>query len=184
MARSIRLFVSSSPDLAAEREALGQAVAELPISTGWELKHTPDVGEDGREALAFIGHCDLYSTVLGSDFAAPMGLEWEWARKAGKPVLAFLKRRRRSPSAQSHLRNSTVAWTEFESAIELKGRLTRALAQILLDRGEQFGLHLDDITGLLAETEQVQEGLTVEPDRLHGAGKGGVILSRDRKSLT
>ena len=28
----IRLFVSSSPDLAPEREALGQAVAELPIS--------------------------------------------------------------------------------------------------------------------------------------------------------
>ncbi len=34
MARPIRLFVSSSPDLAAEREALGQAVAELPVSVG------------------------------------------------------------------------------------------------------------------------------------------------------
>jgi len=30
MTRPIRLFVSSSPGLAPEREALGQAVAELP----------------------------------------------------------------------------------------------------------------------------------------------------------
>ena len=179
MARSIRLFISSSPDLAAEREALGQAVAELPVSTGWELKHTPDVGADGRDALAFIEHCDLYVIVLGSDFAAPMGLEWEWALKAGKSTLTFLKRGRHSPSAQSLLRNSSVAWTEFESPVKLKGQITRALAQVLLDRGEQFGLHLDDVTRLLAETEQEQEGFA-GPDRLHGAGKGGVILGRDR----
>jgi hypothetical protein len=43
MFRSIRLFISSSPDLAAEREALGQTAAELPISVRFEIRHTsPD----------------------------------------------------------------------------------------------------------------------------------------------
>ena len=53
MARAVRLFISSSPDLTAEREALGRAVAALPVSVGWEIKHTPRVGEDALEAAEF-----------------------------------------------------------------------------------------------------------------------------------
>jgi hypothetical protein len=137
--RSIRLFVSSSPDLAPEREALGQAVAELPISSGWEIRHTPRPGEDIREALDFIERGDLYLVVLGADFAAPMGLEWRGALGTGKPVLAYRKRVLHSPSAQTLLRQSDVTWTPFESPQELKALVTRALARILLDRGTNWG---------------------------------------------
>jgi len=99
MTRPIRLFVSSSPDLAPEREALGQAVAELPISAGWEIKHTPGPNEDARDTLAFIEGCDLCMVMLGADFAAPMGLEWQQVRGAGKPLLAYRKRALHSPAA-------------------------------------------------------------------------------------
>jgi hypothetical protein len=76
MPRAIYLFISSSPDLAIEREALGQAVAELPISAGFEIRHTvPGEAADIGETLAFIEQCDLYVIVLGADFAAPMGIE-------------------------------------------------------------------------------------------------------------
>ena len=55
MPGAIYLFVSSSPDLVAEREALGQAVAELPISVGFEIMHTrPGEAADIGKTLAFI----------------------------------------------------------------------------------------------------------------------------------
>lgn len=178
MTRPIRLFVSSSPDLAAEREAVGQAVAELPISVGWEIKHTPRPGEDAREPLVFIERCDLYLVVLGADFAAPMGLEWQRALGAGKPVFAYRKGVLHSPSAQSLLRRSDVVWAPFESPQELKAKVNRALAQAVLDQGEQFGLHLDDVQALLTLVEAEEEETPAEPDRRRGAGRDGVILGR------
>jgi len=180
MARPIRLFVSSSPDLMPEREALGQTVAELPVSVGWEIKHTPRADEDARGPLAFVERCDLYLVVLGADFAAPMGAEWRQARGTGKPLLAYRKRVLYSPSAQMLLRQSDVEWTAFQSPQELKAQVTRSLAQAVLERAEQFGLHLDEVEALLAlvGTEEEEEETPAEPDRRRGAGRGAVILGR------
>ncbi len=177
MTRPIRLFVSSSPGLAPEREALGQAVAELPISIGWEIRHTPGAGEHTPEPLDFIEHCDLYVAVLGADFAAPMGLEWQRALGAAKPLLAYRKRVLYSPSAQTLLRQSGIEWVEFESPQELKTQVTQALTRALLDRGEEFGLHLDDIQALLTLVGAEDE-TPAGPDRRWGAGESGVILGR------
>lgn len=177
MARAIRLFVSSSPDLVAEREALGQIVAGLPVATGWEIKHTPRPGEDVFAPLEFIERCDLYLIVLGADFAAPMGAEWLRVREAAKQVLAYRKRVLHSPSAQTFSRQAGVTWTEFETLQEFREHVTRALAQALLDRGEEFGLHLDEVEGLLALV-QSETKASGEPDGRRGAGRGGVILGR------
>jgi hypothetical protein len=183
---TIRLFASSSPDLAAEREALGQVVAELPISVGFEIMHTrPGEAADIGEALAFIERCDLYVIVLGADFAAPMGIEWQRAQDARKPTLAYAKRELHSPSAQKLLREASIArdagitWTPFESPQDLKAYATQALAQTLLDQGETFGLLVDDINGLLTVLEKEDEEPPDKPDRREGAGRGGIILGRE-----
>lgn len=178
MTRQIRLFASSSPDLAPEREALGQAVAELPISAGWKIKHTPKPNEDVQGCLDFIRRCDLFILILGADFAAPMGLEWQEVRGTGKPVLAYRKRVLRSPSAQQMLRESRLAWREIESAQELKAHVIRDLAQTLLDRSERFGFDLGDVEGLLGLVQVEDEVAPGEPDRRRGAGRGAVILDR------
>jgi hypothetical protein len=177
MARPIHLFVSSSPDLAPEREVLGQAVAELPVSVGWEIKHTPRAGEDAFEALDFVASCDLYLVLLGADFAAPMGVEWERALDAGRTPLAYRKNVLNSPSAQTLLRCSEVVWTTFESAQELRSHASQALAQAILDRGEQFGLHLQDVEALLALVKSEEE-TPADLTRRQGAERGGVILGR------
>jgi hypothetical protein len=177
---SIRLFASSSPDLAAEREALGQAVAELPISAGFEIMHTtPGEAADIGEVLAFIEQCDLYVIMLGGDFAAPMGLEWQWSQEALKPTLAYAKHEMHSPSAQKLLRDADIAWESFESPQELKAHATQALARMLLDQGESFGLHVDDIDGLLAVLGKKDEEPSDKPDQREGAGQGGIILGRE-----
>lgn len=181
MAQTIHLFISSSPDLAEEREALGQAVAELPVTVGFEVRHTPEAGQNVgiTEELAFIAQCDLYVIVLGADFAAPMGIEWQSALGAGKPILAYRKREMHSPSAEKLLRESAIPWAAFESPQELKTAASQTLARLLLDRGEEFGLHVDDIGGLLklVKAEQEKEASSGS-DRRQGAGKSGVILGR------
>jgi hypothetical protein len=172
------LFVSSSPNLVAEREAIGQAVAELPVSVGWEIKHTPRAEQEAHEALAFIARSDLCLVVLGADFAAPMGLEWRQTLGTGKLLKAYRKRELRSPSAQQVPRQSGVSWTDFESPQALKAEVSQMLAQVLLDRGEQLGLNLTDVERLLALTGQ-EDGEPAEPDRRRGAERGGVILRRE-----
>jgi hypothetical protein len=182
MTGPIRLFVSSSPDLSPEREAVGQAVAELPISTGWRISHTPTASEGEDVPLDFVGHCDLFLVLLGADFAAPMGLEWQHALGTSRTVLAYRKHVLHSPSAQRLLRQSDVSWMAFVSPQELKTLVTRALVQTLLDQGERFGLHVGDIEALLrlaealAEAEEEEEEKAAEPDRRRGAERGGVIL--------
>lgn len=179
MAEPVKLHISSSPDLVLEREAVGQAVAELPVSVGWEIRHTPRSRADANELLGFIDRCDLFVIVLGADFAAPMGLEWQMAQDTTRPILAYRKRTLHSPSAQSLLRQSHVTWTDFDSPEELKALLTRALARVLLDQGEKHGLHLDDVEGLLALSALEGEEPLSEPDRRQGAGRSGVILGRE-----
>jgi hypothetical protein len=180
MSDTIELFVSSSPELTAEREVLGQAIAALPISHGWEIKHTPRSDEDGTAALSFIQHCDVYIILLGGDFAAPMGLEWERARRGNKRTFAYRKDVPHSPAGRALLRKSSVTWSDFRSPAELKQHVTQSLAKLLLDQGEQFGLHLGDVEGLLLEAAQTRDPETDLPDDREGAGRSGVILRRER----
>jgi hypothetical protein len=179
MPRPIRLFVSSSPDLALEREIVGRVVAELPVDVGWEIKHTIGPAEDDREALVFIERCDFYLLLLGGDFAAPMGVELLKGQRQGKRVLAYRKNVPYSPSARQLLRRSDMAWTTFQTPLELKREVSQALAKAILDGGEHFGLHVNEVHALLeiteADEEQKKPG---ETDGGRGAGRGGVILGR------
>jgi|YNPBryantNP2012_1023418.scaffolds.fasta_scaffold00126_7 hypothetical protein len=180
MARAIRLFVSSSPDMETEREMAGLAVAELPISQGWEIRHTPRPGESTTGALAFLAGCDLYVVILGADFAAPMGLEWNEAQRAAKALLAYRKLVLHSPAAQEFIRRAGVKWVDFTSPQEFKERFSRELAQMLLDRGETLGLHVEDVEALLALVQQEEKEAQAPADleRRRGAGHGGIILGR------
>jgi hypothetical protein len=166
--------------LAPEREIVGRLVADLPIEVGWEIKHTVGPGEDDREALSFVERCDFYLLLLGGDFAAPMGLELRQAQRQGKRVLAYRKDVPHSPSARQLLRQSDMAWTTFRTLVELKREASRALAEAILDRGERFGLHVNEVQALLeiTESEEKKKETPAENDRRRGAGRGGVILGR------
>ena len=59
---------------------------------------------------------------------------------------------------------------------ELKAHATQALARMLLDRGEEFGLHLEDVEGLVELVEREEAETPAEPDRRRGAGRDAVIL--------
>jgi len=179
MAEKIRLFVSSSRDLAVEREAVGQAVAELPISKGWEIRHTAHRGEPISITREAVEKCDIFLLILGQDATAPIGLEWEYARFAKKRILAYRKDVAYSPSAQYFLRASKVEWQTFKDAEELKRSLLKALAQELLDLKNRYGLMVEDVEKLLELLKRLEEEEEEEPvGEAEGAGESGIILGR------
>jgi len=177
MKRPIRLFVSSSPELAAEREALGQVVAEMPIALGWEIMHTPAPGTDMQDVLEFIDTSDFYLIVLGWDFAAPMGVEWEEAVTSGRIPLAFRKTVPHTLSGRHLLMHSDVDWVRFRTPGDFKRKVRRVLIREVLDRGEPFGLLLNEVDALLRELKRTEQSTEV-PDRASGAGTDAVILAR------
>ncbi len=177
MGRKICLFVSSSRELEAEREIVGQVVAELPISRGWEIRHTSHTGEPLDSLREAIERADLYLIILGQDASAPIGQEWEFARRLNKPTLAYRKEVSYSPSAQYFLRVSKFEWKVFREAEELRKDLARALAQELLDLKNRYGLFPEDVEKLFQFLEE-GEGREGFSPKGRGAGESGVILGR------
>jgi hypothetical protein len=178
----IRLFVSSSPELYAEREVVGQVVATLPLTIGWRIDHTPLPGEPGADVVSLVTQCDLYAVILGQDFAAPMGAEVRSAIAASKSPLAFQKRCTHSPSSQDAIRHLNLEWRVFLTLAELRPMFTRDLLHAVLQRSTELGLELAELEGLLALAKQVDRELEKgkHPGRERGdAGKSGVILGRE-----
>ena len=53
MFKNVHLFISAGPDLELEREALGKAIAQMPISLGWTIRRTAGRGLARKMSLHF-----------------------------------------------------------------------------------------------------------------------------------
>ena len=171
----LRLFVSAGPDLEMEHEAIGQGLAQIPISSlGWAIGRTPRRGEPQFVAWDEVTAADLYVLLLGSDIRAPVGAELWAARRAGMRVLAFLKDVRRTQAAGAFARDAGVDWVEYKTASRAAQRVQIALVEEVLAQGlqpiEQEALR-DFLKKLRAGELEV-----LAPEREGGAGGGGVIL--------
>ncbi|MCS7286896.1 MAG: hypothetical protein RMK30_02370 [Anaerolineae bacterium] len=178
MGKKIRLFISSSRELEGEREIVGQVVAELPVSRGWEIRHTAHAGETLASLREAIEKADLYLIILGRDASAPIGSEWEFARQMKKPTLAYRKDVNYSPSAQYFLRISKVEWRAFKDLEEFRKDLAKAIAQELLDLKNRYGLLPEDVEKLIQFLEEIEKREKGPSLKGHGAGESGVILGR------
>ncbi len=178
MAEPIRLFVTSSPELEAEREIVGQVVAGLPVRLGWEIRHTPRPGEALAPALEAVEAAHLYVFILGMDYSAPMGLEWARAVRAEKRKLIFVKEVAHSPAAAMWLSDhgEKVGWISFDSLPAFRLVFERQLIRALLDLAETLRLHLDEIEGLTARLKALEEASPEAPTIARGAERSAIIL--------
>lgn len=187
MAERLRLFVSAGPDLEAEREIIGQAVARLPVSLGRTIKRTPKRGEPLALALHAIWACDFYVVIVGTDISAPVGLELITARRARKTKLAFLKEgTARTPAARVFIRDAQVNWNPFHSGQELESLIQRTLARRILEGAESYAISPVEWETLLVLVEQpsCKEMAEQELGEASGAGGGGVIIAPGRDLLS
>ena len=178
-----RLYVSISPDLAAEREAIGRAVASLPVDVGWEVSYTPSASDPTTVDPRDAARAHVYILALGEDIRAPMGVEWDSARRARLTPLALLHDGPRTPAAQAFQRAADVAWASYKSAGEVTRRVQAALAQALLDHAPVFGLSTTEWESLSEWLKTLQApGAAAGEDERLGAGESGVIFAPSREA--
>ncbi|MBN1639789.1 MAG: hypothetical protein JXA09_01045 [Anaerolineae bacterium] len=180
--RKVRLFVSSSPDLVAEREVVSQVVAQLPLTIGWQIDHTPLPGEGAPAGDARAAACDLYVMLVGQDFAAPMGAELARATRAERQRLYYRKLCAPSPSAQDAVRRVRAEWRSFSTLDALRRWFQHDLLQALLRRAEELGLDMVELERLLSLAQEETGALQgpPEPGAERGeAGRSGIILGRE-----
>ena len=181
MSKAIDLYVSSSPELLAEREIVGQVVAGYPLTLGWQIDHTPLPGQVSTDHVDRVLVCDVYAIILGQDFSAPMGAELRQARQKGVSPLAYRKKCMRSPSSLDAVRN-LIEWRSFATPAGFRALLRRDLLQALLQQAIRLGLDLDELERLLDlaqnDVERVTKGVDSTESRRE-AGHSGVILGRE-----
>lgn len=185
MFKNVHLFISAGPDLESEREALGKAVAQTPISLGWTIQRTAGRGEPLDESLQAIRQSDFFILLMGEDITAPVGFEVDVARRSQRLLLPFLKEAPRTPAAFIFLREVRLDWVPFREAQEIARLAQIALARHFLDRPIEFGLTPEDWQRLESLLKSSQEEGAAEAEEtastdgrqeLGGAGGGGIIL--------
>ena len=182
MPKNLKLYISAGPDLEFEREALGKAVAQMPISLGWTIWRTPRRGEPLAEAEAAIRQADFFFILMGEDITAPVGMELDIARRAQRPLWAYLKQVARTPAALVFVHQARLAWVPYHHPSELAHLMQGALARRLLDHSLEYGLSLEDwerLANLIKAAEEADKSkahMDGSHKALGGAGGGGVIL--------
>jgi hypothetical protein len=185
MTGRLQIFISMGPDLEMEREVLGKVIAELPLSVGWVIKHTPLGGEPGDPAMEAVSACDFYALMVGADITAPMGAELHVARRSGKRIEVFLKETSRTPAAYAFVKQLPEEWQRFSEQKELERLFRRSLVDQILERPEGLGIDVADWEALsVLSTELADEAPPHDeegpvPPR-GGAGSDAVIVSPTR----
>jgi hypothetical protein len=181
MADALLLYISAASDLRAERETLGRAVTEVPVSLAWRVVHSPG-GDEPVDAGA-VARADLHFLLLGSDIRAPIGLEWRLALQAGRQPIPLLKQDiLRTPAGQSFLRfvQKRAAWRGFRDLADLRRQFLGLVSGHLVEQAVHYRLAPLE----LARLEEWRAGLDSTPSLSdeggRGAGESGVILSRER----
>jgi hypothetical protein len=183
VAARLRIFTSVAPDLRAEREIIGRAIARLPVSLGWVINYTPSADEALSPALDAVAAADFYVILLGSDIRAPMGSEFVVARRTGKRILAYVKNVLHTPAARVFMRDASLNWKHLPAEEELGPLLQRGLVEQILEGAEAYGISPVDWEGLsallaeLTDQEQLEPEKEKHPPGYRGAGKDAVIVS-------
>ncbi|NIN64279.1 MAG: hypothetical protein GTO63_06185 [Anaerolineae bacterium] len=186
MAARLRIFTSVAPDLRAEREIIGRAIASLPVSLGWVINYTPSADEALGRALDAVAAADFYMILLGTDIRAPMGSEFVVARRTGKRILAYVEDVLHTPAARVFMRYASLNWQHFSVEEELGPLLLRGLAEQILEAAEAYPISPVDWEAVLALLEELTDQEQLEPEKqkrppeYRGAGKDAVIVSPER----
>lgn len=176
MAETLRLFVSATKDLDAERAVIGRAVAELPVTIGIEIRRTPATGGSYEDIYELIANCDRVYFLMGHDISAPAGAEWFTAWKLERSMLALRLAGLPTPAGQDFMRLLPSGWQRFRNADELYRIVTLDLINILNHPTNRYGLTLTELELLNTHRQrlnQARQKAMLEPG---GAEGGGVLL--------
>jgi hypothetical protein len=182
MADEILLYISAASDLEFERDLLGRAITEIPVTLGWRIEQTPH-GEKVPDLKA-VAKADVHLMLLGSDIRAPTGMELLIAQRSRKKPLFFRKSTAvRTPAAQVFLREMerSVKWRTFRDGSNLRHQVLTTLADHILNNAINYSLRPDEYESLQRWREELEKA---EPELVEetrgGTGESGIIISTER----
>ncbi|MBW7886403.1 MAG: hypothetical protein H3C34_28005 [Caldilineaceae bacterium] len=176
MAETLRIFVSTTLDLEAERAVIGRAIAELPVQIGIEIRRAPALTPTLDEIFERVANCDRVYFVMGNDITAPAGLEWNLAWRLERSVLPLRRSPKPTPAAQEFQRMSPIPWIDFRSATDLARIVSLDVARLLRHPANRYGLTLPELERLelyIRRLDKKEMNVGREPT---GAEGGGVLL--------
>ncbi|MEZ4708413.1 MAG: hypothetical protein R3A44_14470 [Caldilineaceae bacterium] len=182
MAETLRIFVSATGDMEAERAVIGRALAELPVKIRAEIRRTPLEGAKYDDMWELIGNVDRVYFLLGSDITAPAGAEWQLALQLERSLLPLRAAHvRLTPAGQEFIhKNPFIRWHDFDSAAELAQMVTLDLLEMLNHRTNRYGLSITELETLRLHRERLQQRAASRAARMAhepgGAEGGGVII--------
>ncbi len=176
MAETLRLFVSATADLEAERNLIGTTLAQLPAHNRVEIRRTPATGDTYSNIFEQIANCDRVFFLLGQDITAPAGQEWYLALELERHIIPLRKDVTMTPAGLSFLRGSLVQWQVFRHAADLEQIVGRNLIRTLLHPRNRYGLSLTERQLLQAHRFHNLSATAVPPPQ--GAEGGGVLLDQ------
>jgi len=182
MADTLLLYISAASDLEHERDILGRAVIEIPVTLAWRIVQTPLHG--GPPDLQAVAQADLHLLLLGGDIRAPIGLEWQAARRAGRLPALFLKQGApRTPAAHAFVRylEGQFTWQAYKDSADLRLQALKLIAGHIQDRLVYYDLRPEELERLrLWRSELESDKIAPVGESPGGAGESSVIFSRER----
>jgi hypothetical protein len=174
--RPVTIYISAAADLMAEREALAQMIAKLPVTLAWHIVQTPQDGELVNTTALQVA--DLFVLVMGTDIRAPTGTEWHLAQQAQRQGVAFVKQGALyTPAGQVFIRQAGVTWRPFTDT----AHLSRQVQQLIV---EHLIVHAIDYALTPIEVAELEKTLASAPapqaDEAKGAGHSAILISRER----
>ena len=176
MPETLRLFVSATKDLEAERAVIGTAIAQLPVQIGIEIRRTPTEGAPYEDIYELIANCDRVYFLMGKDITAPAGAEWFIAWKLERSILPLRVAGLPTPAGQDFLRMLPRGWQPFRNSTELARLVTLDLIDLLNHPTNRYGLTLTELELLSTHRRRLHQIATPKRDELGGAEGGGVLL--------
>lgn len=183
--QTLRIFVSATSDLEAERAIVGKALADLPVQIRAEIRRTPASGAKNDDVYELISNVDRVYFLLGRDITAPAGAEWHMAMQLERSIMTLYNGAPLSPAAQQFKQNSLARWQEFQNVSQLAAYITFDLIKTLNHPQNRYGLTVTESEMLRTHGDRLRhkaaaEAATIvaEPGGVEG---GGILLDNLRQ---
>lgn len=179
MAETLRLFVSATKDMEAERALVGQAIAQLPVQIGIEIRRTPADGAPYEDIYELIANCDRVYFMMGKDITAPAGAEWFLAWKLERSILPLRMAGLPTPAGQDFVRLLPSGWRYFRHGQDAARIIALDLVDLLNHPTNRYGLTVTELELLNTHRRRLEQMQPRQPKRAEkpgGAEGGGVLL--------
>ena len=150
MENPLLIFISSDmSELKEERQAVRQAIEQIPLARPWLFEFSPASTDTLEESyLIKVRECDIFVLILSRRLSSAVNREWREAKS--RPRLVFVESSEvgqldRDEETKRFISEVDVKWKEFKNTGELRKEVTEAISDELTKGYRRYGLLPPDI---------------------------------------